>query len=112
MEQSLPTSLPLAAAEARRREIRGQFLEQVRRLRALEKIIQYLLLTGEIFEDLEYDAAWYFNTTTPELALDIADARGKVRSIVQRLNPEMEAMINALWDRFPPPASEPEPETT
>lgn len=113
MEQSLPTSLPTAAAEARRREIRLQFHDQIRRLRALEKIIQNLLITGEIFEDVEHDVDWYFKQE-PELLRDIAEVRGKVASIVKRLNPEMDSMIDALWNRYGPPASEsvaPEPET-
>jgi len=113
MEQSLPTSLPTAAAEARRREIRLQFHDHIRRLRALEKIIQNLLITGEIFEDVEHDVDWYFKQE-PELLRDIAEVRGKVASIVKRLNPEMDSMIDALWNRYGPPASEsvaPEPET-
>ena len=48
MEQSPRTFLPLAAAEDRRREIRLEFHNQIQRLRALEKIIQNLLITGEI----------------------------------------------------------------
>eukprot|EP00434_Breviolum_minutum_P014209 symbB.v1.2.012529.t1/scaffold852.1/size193270/7 len=113
MEQSLPTPLPLAAVEARRREIRVQFLDHTRRLRAVEKMLQYLLMVGEIFEDLEHDADWYFKEE-PELVRDIAELRAKARSLVLRLNLEMDAMINTLWNRFGPPASESvaaEPET-
>ena len=114
MEQSPRTFLPLAAAEDRRREIRLEFHNQIQRLRALEKIIQNLLITGEIFENLEHDVGWYFKPE-PELLRDIAEVRGKVASIVTRLNPEMDAMTNALWNRFGAPASEsvaPKPETT
>ena len=115
MEQSPRTFLPLAAAEDRRREIRLEFHNQIQRLRALEKIIQNLLIAGEIFENLEHDVEWHFKQE-PELLRDIAEVRGKVASIVKRrLNPEMDAMTNALWNRFGAPASEsvaPKPETT
>ena len=114
MEQSPRTFLPLAAAEDRRREIRLEFHNQIQRLRALEKIIQNLLITGEIFENLEHDVGWHFKQEH-ELLRDIAEVRGKVASIVKRLNPEMDAMTNALWNRFGAPASEsvaPKPETT
>ena len=114
MEQSPRTVLPLAAAEDRRREIRLEFHDQIQRLRALEKITQNLLTTGEIFENLEHDVGWHFKQE-PELLRDIAEVRGKVASIVKRLNPEMDAMTTALWNRFGAPASEsvaPKPETT
>ena len=70
--------------------------------------------SSEIFENLEHDVGWYFKPE-PELLRDIAEVRGKVASIVTRLNPEMDAMTNALWNRFGAPASEsvaPKPETT
>ena len=99
MEQSPRTVLPLAAAEDRRREIRLEFHDQIQRLRALEKITQNLLTTGEIFENLEHDVGWHFKQE-PELLRDIAEVRGKVASIVKQLNPEMDAMTNALWNRL------------
>ena len=116
MEQSPRTFLPLAAVEDRRREIRLEFHNQIQRLRALEKVIQNLLIAGEIFENLEHDVGWYFKPE-PELFRDIVEVRGKVASIVTRLNPEMDAMTNALWNRFGAPASAsesvaPKPETT
>ena len=116
MEQSPRTFLPLAAVEDRRIEIRLEFHNQIQRLRALEKVIQNLLIAGEIFENLEHDVGWYFKPE-PELFRDIVEVRGKVASIVTQLNPEMDAMTNALWNRFGAPASAsesvaPKPETT
>ena len=90
MEQSPRTFLPLAAVEDRRREIRLEFHNQIQRLRALEKVIQNLLIAGEIFENLEHDVGWYFKPE-PELFRDIVEVRGKVASIVTQLNPETDS---------------------
>ena len=110
-----PIAKEFAAAEANRTELRVRFLEQIRRLRQLEHLIQQLVFAAEIFEVAEHNAEVYPNQ---ELAVQIQEVRGTVVRILQGLHPEMTLMINDMWCQYGPPTREsptspepPEPET-